>query len=98
MTKSELIAEVQSIADITAGESQMVVEVILDSIVEALRKGDKVEVRHFGTFGTRVRGARIGHNPKTGARVEVSAKRIPFFKPSSDLKSLAMIAPGAGLK
>jgi nucleoid DNA-binding protein len=51
-------------------------------------RGDKVEIRGFGSFRTRQRRARVGRNPKTGARVEVPAKRIPFFKLSKELREL----------
>ncbi len=54
----------------------------------ALRAGDKIEIRGFGSFRTRQRQPRVGRNPKTGARVEVPAKRIPYFKPSKELKDL----------
>jgi integration host factor subunit beta len=57
-------------------------------IVKALRGGDKIEIRGFGSFRTRQRQPRIGRNPKTGTRVEVPAKKIPFFKPSKELKDL----------
>jgi integration host factor subunit beta len=53
-----------------------------------LRSGNKVEIRGFGTFNTRQRGGRTGRNPKTGARVEVPPKRIPFFKASKELREL----------
>jgi len=53
-----------------------------------LRTGDKIEIRGFGSFRTRERQARVGRNPKTGVRVEVPAKRIPYFKPSKELKDL----------
>jgi integration host factor subunit beta len=68
---------------------------MLDSIVRSLRSGDRVEIRGFGSFGTRQRKSRIGRNPQTGARVEVPAKRIPFFKPSRELKNLVDTAPVA---
>ena len=58
------------------------------SIVRTLRSGEKVEIRGFGSFHTRQRRGRIGRNPKTGARVEVPPKRIPFFKPSKELREL----------
>jgi len=61
---------------------------MLDSMVRALRAGDKVEFRGFGSFGTRPRAARVGRNPKTGARVDVPAKRVPYFKASKELKEL----------
>jgi integration host factor subunit beta len=88
MTKAELIALLSAVIEVPLKESEAVVEVILGSIVRALREGDKVEIRGFGSFGTRERKARVGRNPKTGARVEVPAKRIPFFKSSKELKGL----------
>jgi integration host factor subunit beta len=56
--------------------------------VHSLRAGDKIEIRGFGSFRTRQRKPRIGRNPKTGDKVEVPAKKIPFFKPSKELKDL----------
>jgi integration host factor subunit beta len=56
--------------------------------VRSLRVGDKIEIRGFGSFRTRQRNPRVGRNPKTGDRVEVPAKKIPFFKPSKELKDL----------
>jgi integration host factor subunit beta len=69
-------------------DSEMIVETIFGSIVRALRTGEKIEIRGFGSFRTRQRQPRIGRNPKTGTRVDVPAKRIPFFKPSKELKDL----------
>ena len=63
-------------------------DVIFESVVKALRGGDKIEIRGFGSFRTRQRQPRVGRNPKTGARVDVRAKRIPYFKPSKELKDL----------
>jgi len=63
--------------------------------VRALRTGEKIEIRGFGSFRTRQRQPRIGRNPKTGTRVEVPAKRIPFFKPSKELKDLVNGAAAA---
>jgi nucleoid DNA-binding protein len=60
----------------------------LTGIVRGLRSGDKVEIRGFGSFHTRQRRARIGRNPKTGARVEVPPKNSPFLKPSKELREL----------
>jgi integration host factor subunit beta len=57
-------------------------------MVHAIERGDKVEIRSFGSFHTRPRRARVGRNPRTGARVEVPAKKIPFFKPSKELRAL----------
>ena len=88
MTKADLIEEVSRVVEMTRKDSEVIVEVIFDSIVRSLRGGDKIEIRGFGSFRTRQRQPRVGRNPKTGARVEVPAKRIPYFKPSKELKDL----------
>ncbi len=98
MTKAELIEEVSRVVEMSRKESELIVESIFDSVVRSLRGGEKVEIRGFGSFRTRQRQPRIGRNPKTGARVDVPAKRIPFFKPSKELKDLvngAMEVPAA---
>jgi len=100
MTKADLIEEVSRVVELTRKESEVIVEALFDSIVRSLRTGDKIEIRGFGSFRTRERLARIGRNPKTGDRVEVPAKRIPYFKPSKELKdlvndSVASAAPAA---
>jgi len=104
MTKAELIEEVSRAVEMTRKDSEQIVDTIFDSIVLALRSGDKIEIRGFGSFRTRQRKPRVGRNPKTGDRVEVPAKKIPFFKPSKELKDLvnsyvateAPAAPAAG--
>jgi integration host factor subunit beta len=88
MTKADLIEEISRVCEFTRKDSEVIVEAIFDSVVRALRDGDKIEIRGFGSFRTRQRKARIGRNPKTGARVDVPAKRIPYFKPSKELKDL----------
>ncbi len=86
MTKADLIEEVSRIAELTRRDSEVIVETIFESIVTSLHAGDKIEIRGFGSFRTRQRQPRVGRNPKTGERVEVRAKKIPFFKPSKELK------------
>lgn len=88
MTKADLIEEVSRVVEMTRKDSEVIVETIFESIVRSLRSGDKIEIRGFGSFRTRERRARVGRNPKTGARVEVPAKRVPYFKPSKELKDL----------
>jgi integration host factor subunit beta len=88
MTKAELIEEVSKVVEMTRKDSETIVETIFDSIVNSLHKGDKIEIRGFGSFRTRQRQPRVGRNPKTGSRVEVPSKRIPFFKPSKELRDL----------
>src|SRR2546430_9999570 len=86
LTKADLIEEVLRITELPRKESETIVETIFDSIIESLQQGQKIEIRGFGSFRTRERRGRIGRNPKTGAKVEVPAKKIPFFKPSKELK------------
>jgi integration host factor subunit beta len=88
MTKADLIDEVSRLAELTRRDSEVIVETIFESVVRSLRAGDKIEIRGFGSFRTRQRKPRVGRNPKTGDRVEVPAKKIPYFKPSKELKDL----------
>lgn len=88
MTKADLIEEVSRVVEVSRKEAEVIVETILDSIVKSLRGNDKVEIRGFGSFRTRERQGRVGRNPKSGARVEVPPKRIPYFKPSKELRDL----------
>jgi len=94
MTKAELIEEVSRVVEMTRKDSEVIVEAIFDSIVRSLRSGDKIEIRGFGSFRTRQRQPRVGRNPKTGTRVEVPSKRIPYFKPSKELKDLVNNSAG----
>ena len=96
MTKAELIEEVSRVVEMTRKDSEVIVEAIFDSIVRSLRTGDKIEIRGFGSFRTRQRQPRVGRNPKTGTRVEVPSKRIPYFKPSKELKDLVNTGSGNG--
>ncbi len=88
MTKAELIEEVSRVVEMTRKDAEVIVETIFDSIVNSLHKGEKIEIRGFGSFRTRQRQPRVGRNPKTGSRVEVPSKRIPYFKPSKELRDL----------
>jgi integration host factor subunit beta len=100
ITKADLIEEVLRITELPRKESEEVVETVFDSIIQALQSGDKIEIRGFGSFRLRERRGRVGRNPKTGAKVEVPAKKIPYFKPSKELKdfvnSAAASAPASG--
>ncbi len=86
MTKADLVEQVVKVTELPRKESEIIVETVFESIIAALQGGDKIEIRGFGSFRTRERRGRTGRNPKTGAKVEVPAKRIPFFKPSKELK------------
>ena len=86
MTKAELVEEVARAAELNKRDAEVIVETVFDSIIGALHKGEKVELRGFGSFRTRERGPRRGRNPKTGEPVDVPAKRVPYFKPGKELK------------
>jgi len=88
MTKADLVEAVATATDLSRRSSEQVVTVFFDSIVESLCRGDKVELRGFGTFRLRHRRARTGRNPKTGESVHVPAKAVPFFKPGKELRRL----------
>ena len=97
MTKAELVDQVAALGDLTRRDADVIVETIFDGMIGALRAEDKIEIRGFGSFRTRQRKPRIGRNPKTGQRVEVPAKRVPYFKPSKDLRSLVNHRPAAAV-
>jgi integration host factor subunit beta len=88
MTKADLVEEVSRVTELTRKDSEVIVDQLFDSVIKALKSGDKLEVRGFGSFRVRQRNARVGRNPKTGEKVEVPAKRVPYFKPSKELKDL----------
>lgn len=95
MTKAELIEEVSRVSDLTKKHSEIIVDTVFKSIINALHRGDKIELRGFGSFRIRRRDARVGRNPKTGAQVQVPAKRVPYFKPGKDLRELLNERPNA---
>jgi integration host factor subunit beta len=88
MNKSDLVQEVARSVGLTAEVSDTAVTAIFEGIIEALVKGERVELRGLGTFGVRQRRARVGRNPKTGARVSVPARKAPFFKTGKELRRI----------
>jgi integration host factor subunit beta len=87
MTKSELIEKVvQSHGMLSVKVSEIVVNTVFDSIEEALKAGDKVEIRGFGSFTVRERLGREARNPKSGEVVVIPSKKTPFFKTGKELK------------
>jgi len=88
LTKADLVDKVTALGDLTRRDSEIIVDVLFDSVIGALKTGDKIEIRGFGSFRTRQRNSRVGRNPKTGAKVDVPAKKVPFFKPSKELRDM----------
>ncbi len=88
MTKAALVDEVSQVAELTKKHAEVIVGTVFQSIITALRRGEKIELRGFGSFRLRQREPRKGRNPKTGDRVDVPPKKVPYFKPGKELKEL----------
>ena len=88
MTKADLVEEVVRVTNVSKKHAEIIVNTVFSSITDALRGEDKIELRGFGSFRIRQRGSRTGRNPKTGARVDVPSKSIPYFKPGKELREL----------
>ena len=93
MTKSELMARLSEVfaekhsdSALQAKDVEYSVKVLVDTMTRALAKGQRIEIRGFGSFDLNERPARTGRNPKTGERVQVPAKKVPHFKPGKELR------------
>jgi DNA-binding protein HU-beta len=86
MNKTELIEKVAESADMTKKQASQAVDAILNSIAEALKAGEKVQLIGFGNFESRERAARKGRNPQTGEEIEIAAAKVPAFSPGKALK------------
>ena len=88
MIKSELVKRITAQnPHLYQRDIEKVVNAVLDEMVEALRRGDRVELRGFGAFSAKVRGARQGRNPRTGAAVAIGKKAVAFFKTGKDMRA-----------
>ncbi len=87
MNKTELINAVAAKAEISKKDAEKALAAVLGSIEDALKAGDKVQLIGFGTFEVKERAARTGHNPKTGASIEIAAAKVPSFKAGAALKT-----------
>ena len=88
MTKSELIDAVAARGELTKARAELVVNCVFDTMIEAMRQGEGIEIRGFGSLTVRPYRPYEGRNPRTGAPVEVPAKRLPFFKVGKELREL----------
>lgn len=86
MTKGELTDAIAVRGDITTAQAEAVVNCVFDAMIEALLRGETIEIRGFGTMTVRRHPAYEGHNPRTGARVHVDEKRSPYFKVAKELR------------
>ncbi|MBO5937714.1 MAG: HU family DNA-binding protein [Clostridia bacterium] len=87
MNKTELINAVAAKAEISKKDAEKALTAVLGSIEDALKAGEKVQLIGFGTFEVKERAARTGHNPKTGAAIEIAAAKVPSFKAGAALKT-----------
>ncbi|MBN8942560.1 MAG: integration host factor subunit beta [Rhizobiales bacterium] len=87
MIKSELVQKIaEQNPQLYQRDVENIVNAILDEVVSALARGDRVELRGFGAFSVKARGARVGRNPRTGAHVAVDDKVVPFFKTGKEMR------------
>ena len=86
MNKSELVAAVQEATQLKKKDTEAAVVAFVDTIKEALKKGEKVQLIGFGTFESKKRPARVARNPRTGEEIKVKASKAPVFKASKALK------------
>ena len=86
MNKSDLIEALAERRKMTQKEADLVVNLVLDGMTDALRRGERIEIRGFGSLIVKTYDPYIGRNPKTGEQVQVPAKRLPFFKVGKELK------------
>lgn len=89
MTKSDLVQQLsEKVTALTKKECEVIVDTVFQNMKDALRRGEKIEIRGFGSFTVRVRRAKEGRNPKTGEKVAIPEKRIPFFKVGKELREI----------
>ena len=87
MNKSDLVQMVANkMPNLAIKDVELIVNTIFDSMTDSLAKDQRIEIRGFGSFEVRKRSPRLGRNPKTGEKVEVSLRRVPFFKVGKELK------------
>ena len=86
MNKTELVAAIAEKTDLTKKDAELALTAVVESITEALVKGDKVQLIGFGSFEVKNRAARVGRNPKTKEAIEIAASRVPVFKAGKALK------------
>lgn len=94
MNKSELVEKLAERAKITKKRAEQVVNLVFDQMTQALKRGERIEIRGFGSFTSKSYDAYTGRNPRTGETIHVPAKRLPFFKVGKELKERVDYPPG----
>ncbi len=88
MTKVDLVKKVADSIGVRKSDAKVVVDIVFDTVAKALAQDEHVELRGFGSFDVRRRGSWSGRNPQTGEKVQVPAKKIPYYKPGKDMKRI----------
>lgn len=86
LNKTDLVSQVAQISELTQKDAGKAVDAVFNSILEAIKNGDKVQLIGFGNFEVRDRAARTGRNPQTGEEIQIAAGKVPAFKPGKQLK------------
>jgi integration host factor subunit beta len=94
VTKSDLIEQLSESLKLPKGKAELVVNVMFDSMVAALQRGERIEIRGFGSFGLNYRPPRTGRNPKSGEKVQVPQKYVPHFKAGKELRERVDFSAG----
>jgi integration host factor subunit beta len=95
MNKSELVEKLAERAKITKKRAEQVVNLVFEQMTEALERGERIEIRGFGSFTNKSYDAYTGRNPRTGETIHVPAKKLPFFKVGKELKERVDYPPGS---
>jgi integration host factor subunit beta len=95
MTKSDLIEKLAEQGKLSKKQAEMIVAHVFDSMTAAMKAGDRIEIRGFGSFKVKHYKPYVGRNPKTGEKVEVKEKKLPFFKVGKEMKEMVDQREGA---
>lgn len=87
MTKADIVDCIAQATGITKAETAVVVDKLIGTVIDAISRGERIEIRGFGTFKVMKRAPRTGRNPKTGAVVKIPQRDMPVFKPSRELRA-----------
>ncbi|MBK6618402.1 MAG: integration host factor subunit beta [Nitrosomonas sp.] len=99
MTKSQLVFRLaERFPQLLAKDAELIVKIMLDAMANSLSKGERIEIRGFGSFDLNFRPARIGRNPKSGEKVQVPAKYVPHFKAGKKMRELIDAIPSESKK
>lgn len=98
MTKADIVGIIAARSGLTKQETETVVDGFIQTIIESLKSGERIEIRGFGTFNVRKKNKRIAHNPRTGEKVYIDEKYVPTFKISKEFKSVVSDKLKKGLK